>query len=270
MELLALVHIACLLAVEKDGMVWVHRSELHAPKSKNASRMMLAVHRKITLLSRARYTPEVTVCQEPKWEKAIFLRWSLSAIADFMASSGTGRLVAAMEMPEVLTHRYDPSRGACLNLCSLSDLEASRVLDRLRRESRPKLKSNYLGRRRVTEEWLGKAASEVLGRAMGHPPIYFFLGDFSYMADPSRPAALVIPVSCLRVDAVTFTLGDSMSVAEEQGRRVYTLQEMVGLFAEGEGEAVAGFGFCDEAGVQARFIEVQVWEKVVLPAGTAA
>lgn len=173
-----------------------------------------------------------------------------------------------IKMPEVVTHRYDPSRGACLNLCSLPDLEASRVLDRLRCESRPKLKSNYLGRRRVTEEWLGVAASEALGRVLGQPPIYFFLGDFSYMVDSSRPAALVVPVSILRVDAVTFTLGDSMSVAEERGRRVYTLWEMVGLFAEGE--AVAGFNFCDEAGYQARFIEVQVWEKIWLPVRATA
>jgi|SRR5580698_4023531 hypothetical protein len=163
-------------------------------------------------------------------------------------------------MPEVVTHRYDPSRGACLNVCSLPDLEASRVLDRLRCETRPKLKSSYLARRRDTEEWLGKAASEVLGRDMRQPPVYFFLGDFSYMADPSRPAALLLPLPSLPAEAMTFTLGDSMSVAEERGRRVYTLQEMVGLFAEGE--AMAGFGFCDREGFQARFVEVQVWDKV--------
>jgi hypothetical protein len=31
------------------------------------------------------------------------------------------------------------------------------------------------------------------------------------------------------------------------------------LFAESE--ALAGFGFCDREGVQARFVEVQVWER---------
>jgi hypothetical protein len=165
-----------------------------------------------------------------------------------------------IEMPEVVTHRYDPSRGACLNVCSLPDLEASRVLDRLRCETRPKLKSGYLGQRRVTEEWLGKAANEALGRVIRQPPVYFFLGDFSYMADPSRPAALLLPLSSLPAEALTFTLGDSMSVAAEQDRRVYTLREMVGLFAEGE--VVAGFGFCDRDGVQKRFVEVQVWERV--------
>jgi len=172
------------------------------------------------------------------------------------------------EMPEVVTHRYDPSRGACLNLCSLPDSEASQEIDRLRRESRPTLKANYLERRFVAETWLTEAASKALGRTIGQQPVYFFLGDFSHMIDPSRPAALVIPLSSLPSNGITFTLGDSMRVAEEPGRRVYTFQEMAELFKGSE--AVEGFGFCDESGFQASFIEVQVWVKVVLPVGTAA
>jgi hypothetical protein len=162
-------------------------------------------------------------------------------------------------MPEVVTHRYDPARGACLNVCSLGDLEAARVVERLRREFRPGLKADYLERRRVTETWLASAAGEALGRPFGAPPVYFFLGDFSYLTDPSRPAALVLPLLSLPVDAVTLTLGDSMSVAEERGRRVYTLGEMAELFAAGE--ALAGFGFCDRDGFQKWFVEVQLWER---------
>jgi hypothetical protein len=169
-------------------------------------------------------------------------------------------------MPEVVTHRYDPARGAGLNVCSLGDLEAARVLERLRRESRPGLKRDYLERRRVTEAWLASAAREVLGRTFGAPPVYFFLGDFSYVVDASRPASLVIPLSSLAVNAVTFTLGDSMSLAAEAGRRVYTLREMIGLF--GDGKALAGFGFCDKEGVQKRFVEVQVWERVPVSVGS--
>jgi hypothetical protein len=145
-------------------------------------------------------------------------------------------------MPGVITHRYDPARGACLNICSLPDLEASRILDCLRRQSRPTLRANYLARRRCTEEWLAQAASKVLGRAIHQQPAYFFLGDFSYIVDLSRPAALVIPLSSLAPEAMTFTLGDSMSVAEEPGR-VYKLQEMAALFHQGA--AVAGFGLSE-------------------------
>lgn len=161
-------------------------------------------------------------------------------------------------MPAVVTHRYDPIRGACLNLCSLPDSEASLVLDRLRRESRPALKPNYLARRRATEVWLFEDASRVLGRALLQHPAYFFLGDFSYCHDASRPAALVFPLENLPADSITFTLGDSMSIGQDPRCRLYTLAEMVGLFADGAD--FSGFGFTDEPGYQARFVEVQVWD----------
>jgi hypothetical protein len=129
------------------------------------------------------------------------------------------------------------------------------------------LKVDYLARRHATEVWLAEAASEALGRAIGRRPVYFFLGDFSYMVDASRSAALVIPLSELPGDAITFTLGDSMSVAEGSGRRVYTLPELVRLFEDDK--RVAGFGFCDREGFQKRFIEVQMWERLWLPVGRA-
>jgi len=118
-------------------------------------------------------------------------------------------------MPAVVTYRYDPAIGACLNICSLPDIEALKVLERLRHQSRPKLKPNYLYRRRTTEKWLSNAASKALGRRFEKPPRYFFLGDFSYGTDPSRPAALMVPLSTLPAQAISFTLGDSMTVAEQ-------------------------------------------------------
>jgi hypothetical protein len=163
-----------------------------------------------------------------------------------------------MHMPDVVTHRYDPAYGAGLNLCSLSDAEASRVLDRLRRESRPTLKPDYLTRRRATEDWLREAATKALGRAITQEPEYFFLGDFSYFADRSREASLILPLASLPADALTFTLGDSMTVAHQPHRRVYTLAEMAALFADGV--AVAGFGLTDEYGFQKHFIEAQFWD----------
>jgi hypothetical protein len=69
-ELRALLRVACLLAAEKDGMVWVHRQSCSHPKSKNAS-CALAVLRKPTVLPTAIYTLEVTVCQGPKWENGM-------------------------------------------------------------------------------------------------------------------------------------------------------------------------------------------------------
>jgi hypothetical protein len=63
----------------------------------------------------------------------------------------------------------------------------------------------------------------------------------------------------LPLDAITFTLGDSMSVVEQASRRVYSLDEAVALFAVGD--AVAGFGLTDSHSFQDRFIEVQVWDR---------
>lgn len=164
-------------------------------------------------------------------------------------------------MPELVTHRYDPVRGAYRNLCALPDCEAEFILDQLRRTTRPRLKPGYLGRRRDTELWLSGEASIALRQSLETPPIYFFLGDFSYFPDLSRPAALVLPLTTLPQDAMTFTLGDSMSVAESRTRRLYQLQEILALFADGD--AISRFGFSDHSGFQARFIEMQLWENWV-------
>jgi hypothetical protein len=167
-------------------------------------------------------------------------------------------------IPDVVTHLYDPAIGVCPNICSLSDFEALRVLDQLRRKFRPTLKSDYLTRRRTTERWLSEAASVVLGRRLDLRPGYFFLGDFSHTIDRSRPAVLTVPLSTLPPDAVTFTLGDSMSVVEQARRTVYSLDEVVALFADGD--AVAGFGLSDGCGFQDRFVEVQLWDRSPLSA----
>jgi len=59
-------------------------------------------------------------------------------------------------------------------------------------------------------------------------------------------------------DAITFTLGDSMTVAAQSSRRLFRLDQVVAFFAQGD--AVAEFGLSDESGFQARFIEVQLWD----------
>src|SRR5208282_4292992 len=38
------------------------------------------------------------------------------------------KLCALMRIPHVVTHRYDPAIGVCPNICSLPDVEASRLL----------------------------------------------------------------------------------------------------------------------------------------------
>jgi hypothetical protein len=66
------------------------------------------------------------------------------------------------------------------------------------------------------------------------------------MEHRSRPRSLVVPLTSLPPEAMTFTLGDSMNVAASPRRRVYTLQEVRFLFAEGE--PVSAFGLTDRHG----------------------
>jgi hypothetical protein len=76
----------------------------------------------------------------------------------------------------------------------------------------------------------------------------FFLGDFSHGTDDrSRPSALVIQLAPLPKNAMTFTLGDRMTVAEQPTRRVYSHDEMVDLL-ENDG-VVAEFCFSDQYGL---------------------
>ncbi len=77
------------------------------------------------------------------------------------------------------------------------------------------------------------------------------------MVDRPRPATLQLPISILRSDAVTFTLGDSMTVVQKDSRKVYTLSEIITLFASSD--AVSDFGLTDRYSFQERFIEMQLW-----------
>jgi hypothetical protein len=62
----------------------------------------------------------------------------------------------------------------------------------------------------------------------------------------------------LPAQAISFTLGDSMTVAEQAQRRVYKLDEIAAIFAAND--SLTEFGFSDLAGFQSNFIEVQVWD----------
>jgi hypothetical protein len=58
-----------------------------------------------------------------------------------------------------------------------------------------------------------------------------------------------------------------MTIAEQAGRQVYRMDEIIVGFAVGE--AVARFGLSDRSGFQTDFIEVQVWDRSSLPTYSA-
>jgi hypothetical protein len=123
-------------------------------------------------------------------------------------------------MPEVVTHRYDPARGACLNVCALPDLEAGRVVERLRRESRPDVEGGLFGTAAGYGRVAGFGGAGGFGAGVWRASGVFLSGRFflscGCVSAGFAGDACVEPAG----DAMTFTLGDSMSVAAEPGRRV--------------------------------------------------
>ena len=173
-------------------------------------------------------------------------------------------------IPDVVTHNYDPVRGVGRNICDLPEVEAERVLDEIRASGTRRIKSDYLMRRVVVEDWLITERRKKLGKTPLNRPVYFFLGNFADGDDPSRPASLIMPLSAFRADRLTFTYPDSMAslpIATRDyhlpHRKAYHGQ----VFTLAEIKAVVGqFGMPatrwknDPAMMYDRFIEVQVWD----------
>ncbi len=183
---------------------------------------------------------------------------------------------AAYRLPSVVTHNYDPDRGPFRNLCSLSDGDAQTVLAAIGAEGHRSIKPNYLARRRAAEAWLLSERTRKLGAPKLRHPIYFFLGDMSDGADPSRPRSYVVPLASLPADAITFTYPDSMAshligfrddLAHERlphHGKLFTLAEIADLIAR---EGLPGKRWQVETGRRHdRFIEMQLWEPVPLAA----
>lgn len=174
-------------------------------------------------------------------------------------------------LPDVVTHIYDPERGAFRNLCSLPDDEAGSILAAIAASGRRAIKPNYLSRRRATEAWLLSERTRKLGPSRLSHPIYFFLGDFRDGADPSRPASIALPLAAFPAEMVTFTYPDSMTsfllgsrndlAGERQPHHgeVFTLDEITRI--------VATIGLPDSdrqrdpARQYDRYIEMQLWDE---------
>jgi hypothetical protein len=176
------------------------------------------------------------------------------------------------QFPDIITHNYDPNGAFLKNLCDLPEGEAEQILDRRGATRGRTIKSNYLRRRLVTEEWLIGERSRKLGSTRLQRPIYFFLGDFADGRDRSRPCSLVIPLSVFSPDVLTFTYPDSMASLpiasrddlidhrQEYHGRVFTLQEIRDV-VEKFGMPGERWKIDDPLRRLDRFIEVQVWDE---------
>lgn len=171
-------------------------------------------------------------------------------------------------IPDIITHNFDPDRGAFQNLCALSDAEAQRLLDSISTSGSRKIKPSYLRRRRETEQWLLAERLRLFGPPRLKYPIYGFLGDFADGADPSRSASALLPLAAFDSDMLTFTIADSMT-----SRPLALLEELAIYRKPHHGRAFAlddirrhveRFGMPDATRCGApyadRFIEVQIWD----------
>ena len=165
-------------------------------------------------------------------------------------------------LPDVITHNYDPARGALLNICDLAAADAEAILRDIAASGRRFVRQTYLAKRLATERWLLAERTRKLGPPRLAHPIYFFLGDFGDGWDASRPESIRLPLAAFSPDMLTFTYPDSMAslpLAAGEGRRpyhgeVFTLEEIR--------QVVAAFGCPDKHAPGAdRFIEVQVWDE---------
>ncbi|WP_420100675.1 hypothetical protein [Bosea sp. (in: a-proteobacteria)] len=180
----------------------------------------------------------------------------------------------AYRLPAVVTHNFDPERGAFRNLCSLSDDAAQSVLASIANAGHRSIRPNYLARRRATEAWLLSERTRKLGVPKRQHPIYFFLGDMSDGADPSRLRSCVLPLASLPPDSITFTYPDSMTsyligfrddLAAERlphHGKLFTLAEIVELIAQ-EGLPVTRWK-SEPQRRHDRFIEMQLWDDAPL------
>lgn len=153
-----------------------------------------------------------------------------------------------MPLPTVVTHIYDPVRGPFRNLCDLPDAEAERILDELRAAGRPTLRPGYLAKRRRAEAWLLAERCRRFGPPRLRHPLYFFLGDRADGLDPSRPAALVLPLAAFEPRMLTFTCPDSLACGPQS--EVMTLEEVAVL--------VRRIGLPRAFG---DFMEMQLWDE---------
>ena len=172
--------------------------------------------------------------------------------------------------PKVMTHNYDPERGAFRNLCELPAPEAESLLQEIRATGNRRIKADYLPRRLEVEDWLLRESRKKLGQTRLRRPIYFFLGDFADGRDPSRPRSFVIPLAAFPNGVLTFTYPDSMASLpiamrdehlphrKDYHGQVFTLDEIQDVVSRFR---LPGHRWKSDPSMRYdRFIEAQLWD----------
>lgn len=123
---------------------------------------------------------------------------------------------------------------------------------------------NYYPRRMKTDRLLLEKFCSLGGQPREKHPLSFVLGTSDYLYEWfDRGTILRLPLEAVLPERVSFTLGDSMSVLSRQGD--VTLLTLPMLLSAMESHPRGPSGYLAQMQKEYHYIEVQVWDDVVLP-----
>ncbi|WP_079909034.1 hypothetical protein [Paenibacillus sp. 32352] len=169
-----------------------------------------------------------------------------------------------------LYHYYEADRGAFRNLSSLSDEEANKVMNDLKRDPAlfaSRRSDSYLAVRRELEHKARELFIAKGGKPLNRYPHYMTLGPCNWIKEWYKSGAeLRIALREFDDRSISFTYGDLFpAMRYNDGKpyrgNVYTKSEIFGLIQE--------FGFPQEWNADGtcgpeRYIEVQIWDEAVI------
>ena len=121
-----------------------------------------------------------------------------------------------MNMNNII-HYYAKGKMPFQNITSLSEQDANRIVDELKKTGLPVFKrfewSEYLSERRKTESWLKSEFQKIGGKPKIDYPYYFTLGESNYFDSryDNEAATIVIPLDSISDEDISFTFPDSMA-----------------------------------------------------------
>lgn len=119
----------------------------------------------------------------------------------------------------------------------------------------------YYKKRIHTEEWLYSKFIELGGKPKNTTPLYFVLGESSYLNDWFENGMKTkLLLSHIDSDDVSFTFGDSMSKMDSEDRMDPFNKETLFKFIHEISEDV--ISFLIDLNKQNRYIEVQLWNDI--------
>lgn len=161
-----------------------------------------------------------------------------------------------------LTYYCEPGRTPFHSITALPPEEAMRKAAELAPDTRsPKNRfcaadfPGYYEKRLRTEAWMHAAFLAKGGAAETAHPLYFVLGESGFLHNWfGNGTVYTFDLRDVPQHALSFTLGDSMSVIDRQDRAVYLMDEMAALLAaHGLDKIRADLGI--------HYIEAQLWTK---------